>query len=121
ASVGLDATLDEARELATLHARVLVASDEERDVAGQVVYNALQHARLTAARKAEGAGKRVMREASVSMAIGATVIDGQIDLAYETDNGWVIVDFKSDVELSAGGETYRRQVAFYVAAVSKAT
>ena len=121
ASISLDATLDEARELAKLHARLLVASDEERDVAGQVVHNALQHTRLAAARKAGEAGKRVMREASVSMAIGETVIDGQVDLAYETDNGWVIIDFKSDVELAAGGETYRRQVAFYVAAIGKAT
>ena len=55
------------------------------------------------------------------MVIDEVVIDGQVDLAFESADGWIVIDFKSDIELAGGGEAYRRQVAFYVAAITKAT
>jgi ATP-dependent exoDNAse (exonuclease V) beta subunit len=53
--------------------------------------------------------------------IDNVVIDGQVDLAFESAEAWIVIDFKSDVELAGGGHVYRRQVAFYVAAIAKAT
>ena len=87
----------------------------------------LKHPRLAAARDAEANGRRVWREAPVSIRVdaanagGPTIIDGQIDLAYETDEAWVVIDFKTDVEMASAEEAYRQQVAVYVEAVAKAT
>ena len=47
-------------------------------------------------------------------------LDGQADLAYETADGWVVVDFKTDV-MMATDDGYRRQVALYAEAISRAT
>jgi ATP-dependent exoDNAse (exonuclease V) beta subunit len=57
----------------------------------------------------------------MSLADG-TLVEGVVDLAFEDDSGWTIVDYKTDRELAAAGEErYRRQVALYAAAVSQAT
>ena len=48
------------------------------------------------------------------------LVDGQCDLAYETVDGWVVIDFKTDVVM-ATDETYRRQVALYCEALARAT
>ena len=50
-----------------------------------------------------------------------TIVDGQVDLAYETDDGWIVVDFKTDVEIVSAQDAYKQQVAFYADAVAKAT
>jgi ATP-dependent exoDNAse (exonuclease V) beta subunit len=49
------------------------------------------------------------------------LVDGQVDLAYETPEGWVIVDFKTDIEIASAQDAYQQQVALYVEAVSRAT
>jgi ATP-dependent exoDNAse (exonuclease V) beta subunit len=49
------------------------------------------------------------------------LIDGQIDLAFETSAGWTVVDFKTDAELGEAEDIYRRQVALYAAALSTVT
>ena len=127
ASVPLSATRDEVNELATLHARLLASTDEECGAAGTIVHHVLKHPQLVAAREAEANGRRVWREAPVSMRMdaanagGPMLVDGQIDLAYETVDGWVVVEFKTDVEMLSAEETYRQQVAVYVEAVAKAT
>ncbi len=82
------------------------ATDEECGAAGTIVHHVLKHPRLAAARDAEANGRRVWREAPVSMRMdagnagGPTLVDGQVDLAYETGDGWVVVDFKTDVEMA---------------------
>jgi ATP-dependent helicase/nuclease subunit A len=126
ASVPLNATRDQVNELAALHARLLAATDEERAAAGATVHHVLQHPRMAAAREAEGQGRKVWREAPVSMRLdddnGAPrLVDGQVDLAYETPDGWVVVDFKTDVEIISAEEAYRRQVSVYVEAVARST
>ena len=127
ASVPLDAGRDQVNELAMLHTRLLAATEEECGAAGTIVHHVLKHPRLAAARDAEANGRRVWREAPVSMRVdaanagGPTIIDGQIDLAYEADGAWVVVDFKTDVEMASAEEAYRQQVAVYVEAVAKAT
>ena len=49
------------------------------------------------------------------------IVDGQVDLAYETEGGWVIVDFKTDIEIASAQDAYKQQVALYVEAVQQAT
>jgi ATP-dependent exoDNAse (exonuclease V) beta subunit len=69
----------------------------------------------------------VWREAPVSLRIDGdpgtppTIVDGQVDLAYETDAGWVVIDFKTDIEIASAQEAYQQQVGLYAEAVSRAT
>jgi ATP-dependent exoDNAse (exonuclease V) beta subunit len=127
ATLPLDATAGEAAELAALHAKMFAATDEERVAAAAIATRLLQHPRLAAARAAEAAGRRVWREVPVSLRLddGSTgvpqIVDGQVDLAYETDAGWVIVDFKTDIEIASAQDAYQQQVALYVEAVQRAT
>jgi len=86
----------------------------------------LTHPRFDAARAALKTGRRVWREAPVSLRVEAEddtpqLVDGQVDLAYETDTGWVIVDFKTDIEIASAQDAYKQQVALYVEAVKRAT
>ena len=126
ATMPLNASPDEARELAALHAKLFDAPDDERDAAAGIAIKLLAHPRFDSARSAAKAGKRVWREAPVSLRLddaeGASrLVDGQVDLAYETDSGWVIVDFKTDIEIASAQDAYKQQVALYVEAVKRAT
>jgi ATP-dependent helicase/nuclease subunit A len=49
------------------------------------------------------------------------VARGIIDLAFEEDGAWVVIDFKTDHDLERGRERYENQLAWYAAAVSAAT
>jgi len=126
ATLPLNASADEARELAALHAKLFGAPDDERDAAAGIAIKLLAHPRFDSARAAASAGKRVWREAPVSLRMDdqdgvPSLVDGQIDLAYETDSGWVIVDFKTDIEIASAQDAYKQQVALYVEAVRRAT
>jgi ATP-dependent helicase/nuclease subunit A len=126
ATLPLDADGDQVDELAALHAKLFAAPDDERDAAAGIAKKLLKHQRLEAARASIKSGKRVWREAPVSLRIEAEgespqLVDGQVDLAYETDAGWVIVDFKTDIEIASAQDAYKQQVAMYVEAVKKAT
>ena len=126
ATMPLDAKPGDIDELAALHAKLFAAPDEERDGAAAIVRKLLTHPRLESARAAQKAGRRVWREAPVSLRLddedGQTrLVDGQVDLAYETDSGWVVVDFKTDIEIASAQDAYKQQVALYVEAVRRAT
>jgi ATP-dependent helicase/nuclease subunit A len=121
AAVPLDAAHDDVRDLATLHARVLGATDEERDEAAAIVGRTLRHAIFDQARAAEAAGRPCRRESSITIPVNDVIVDGQIDLAFETSDGWTIVDFKTDAELGALEESYRRQIALYAYAITQIT
>jgi ATP-dependent helicase/nuclease subunit A len=127
ATLPLDADSDQVDELAALHAKLFSANDEERAAAAGIAAKVLQHPRLKAALAAEQRGKRVWREAPVSLRLERAkdqpphIVDGQIDLAYEDDDGWVIVDFKTDIEIASAQSAYQQQVALYVEAVRLAT
>jgi ATP-dependent exoDNAse (exonuclease V) beta subunit len=121
ASVALDASAETVRELTTLHARALDATDDEREAAAALVTRALEHDLLHQARAAAGAGRTCRREAPISFVRDGVVIDGQIDLAFETTSGWLVVDFKTDAELGINESVYRRQVALYAEALASIT
>jgi ATP-dependent exoDNAse (exonuclease V) beta subunit len=76
---------------------------------------------FAAARAAVKRGRPCRREAPISIVRDEKLIDGQIDLVFETDDGWVVVDFKTDAELGLSEDTYRRQVALYAEAVTAIT
>ena len=102
------------------------ASGEEQAAAAAIASSLLTHPRWQAARAASAAGRRVWREAPVVLRLSAVdsathVMDGQVDLAYETDTGWVVVDFKTDIEIASAEAAYKNQIALYAQAVSKAT
>jgi ATP-dependent helicase/nuclease subunit A len=125
ATLPMQASSGEVHELAALHAKLFAAPDEERDAAAGIAIKLLTHPRFESARKAEAAGRRVWREAPVSLRVDkdgeSQLVDGQVDLAYETDKGWVIVDFKTDIEIASAADAYKQQVALYVEAVKRAT
>jgi ATP-dependent helicase/nuclease subunit A len=49
------------------------------------------------------------------------LVEGVVDLAFEEEDGWVVVDFKTDQDLAGELETYRDQVRLYARAVTDAT
>jgi ATP-dependent exoDNAse (exonuclease V) beta subunit len=114
-------------DFAALHAKLFAATVEERSAAAAMAVALTRHPRWQAARAAAAAGRRVWREAPVSMRLPAeanqppSIVDGQVDLAYETDAGWVVVDFKTDIEIVSARDAYEQQVALYAEAVAKAT
>ena len=126
ATLPMQASSDEVHELAALHAKLFAAPDDERDAAAGIAIKLLKHPRFESARAAEAAGRCVWREAPVSLRIDGKdgepqLVDGQVDLAYETDAGWVVVDFKTDIEIASAADAYKQQVALYVEAVRRAT
>jgi len=126
ASVPLSATASEVAELSALHAKLLGATDEEQTAARVMVVNVLTHPRLDQARAAHAAGRRVWREAPVTLRLDdgtgtPQMVDGQIDLAYETEQGWMVIDFKTDLEIATAQDAYVRQVSIYLDAVTRAT
>jgi ATP-dependent exoDNAse (exonuclease V) beta subunit len=121
AAAPLDAVRATIDDLAVLHARLLGASDDERNGAAAMVERALSHAVLKAARDAAAAGRACRREVPISFMRDGVLIDGQIDLAFQTTAGWVVVDFKTDAELGAAEDVYRRQVALYADALASIT
>jgi ATP-dependent exoDNAse (exonuclease V) beta subunit len=121
AHVPLEATADDVRDLAVVNARMLAATDDERDAAIAIVQKTLSNEHLQRAREAVRRGRGCWREAPISFMRDGVLIDGQIDLAYEAAEGWAVVDFKTDAELGANEELYRRQVALYAEALSSLT
>jgi ATP-dependent exoDNAse (exonuclease V) beta subunit len=151
AATPLDATADAIRGLAEVQARLLGATDDERAAAAAIADRVLRHPIAVAARDARAAGRVVRREAPVSMMISFGVVmaaapapvavpgqlalappadplrgrpalvDGPIDLVFDEGAGWVVVDFKTDAEIADAESIYRRQVALYVDAMTRAT
>ena len=126
ASVPLSATASEVAELSALHAKLLGATDAEQAAARVIGVAVLKHPRMDEARAAQAAGRRVWREAPVSLRIDdgsgtPEMVDGQIDLAYETEQGWIVIDFKTDIEIATAKDAYVRQVSIYLDAVRRAT
>jgi ATP-dependent helicase/nuclease subunit A len=67
---------------------------------------------------------RHWREVYVAAPVGDAVIEGFVDLLYETDDGLVVIDYKTDLvaegSIDAAVDRYRLQVAAYAAALEVA-
>jgi ATP-dependent helicase/nuclease subunit A len=122
AQVALDASEDDLSTVANNEARVLGLTDAHANAARAIVSRALRQDLLTRAREAQARGT-CRRETPVTLQLAdGTLIEGVVDLAFEENGEWTVIDYKTDRELAAAGEgRYRRQVALYGAAISAAT
>ena len=121
AVVPLDAAPEQTAESAEVQARILGAPPDELEAAKRIVQDVLSHPLLQRARDAWRAG-RCRREMPMTwVEPGGVLVEGVLDLAFEDQDGWTVLDFKTDRELGTAEEQYRRQVRIYAAAVNRAT
>lgn len=133
--VDFAADSDAIAHLAALHGRMLDATGEEIEAAQGCVERALHHPLMRQAATAQ----RCYREAPFLLPIEGldppppdpsatdeegppagegTVLEGTLDLLFHDGKDWVVVDFKTDIELSEESlAKYRQQVAWYLYAV----
>ncbi len=122
ARVALDAGAGEVAATVDFFARTLGATGDEIRAAADAVRGALASAMVGAARKAE----QVRREAALAVVLDdGTLAEGVADLAFteDSDEGqrWVVVDFKTDVEIAGRLGEYRTQLGLYLRAIRRAT
>jgi ATP-dependent exoDNAse (exonuclease V) beta subunit len=117
-----DATRVSLQEIAAGEARILGMEDSDATAAAEVVERALAHDLLVRARRATSRGA-CRRETPVTLTLDdGTLVEGVVDLAFEENGEWTVVDYKTDREIAAAGEDqYRRQVALYASAIARAT
>jgi ATP-dependent helicase/nuclease subunit A len=122
AAVPLEADRPAIDALMEVHGRILSAPPEELVAAAQTVERVLAGDLLARARSAGRRGA-CRRETPVTCLRGdGLMIEGIVDLAFEEQGAWTVVDYKTDRELAAVGEDrYRRQVALYASAIAHAT
>ena len=117
----LDASPADVAAVATFKGRLLGAPAALVDAASVAVSQTLQHVWLRAAADADRRGQ-CLREAPVTLRLDdGTLVEGQLDLAFEDADGWTVVDFKTDAELDERLDAYRRQVAICARALAAAT
>jgi ATP-dependent exoDNAse (exonuclease V) beta subunit len=111
------ATLDGLDELARAQAEAERIPDQAGEVARLVRTAAESEPVLEAV-----AGGRYWREVPVGAGADGAVLEGVIDLLYETAEGWAVADFKTD-QIGAGAHTerYRAQTEAYARLVERAT
>jgi len=120
-TVALDAGLATLAESAELHSRILGAGPEEAAAARDVAAAVLRHPLLARARDADARG-RCRRETPVAgVGPAGQLVEGVLDLAFEDERGWTILDFKTTAQAGVMLERYRRQVAMYAWLVQRAT
>jgi ATP-dependent helicase/nuclease subunit A len=121
ALVPLDATADTVQALASLRSRVHAADAVEQAAAVEVLAHVLADPLLRRAAAAADAGK-CRREWPVQVRVGPReTVEGVLDLAFEDDSGWTVVDFKTDAVPIGESPAYRVQAALYAQAVARTT
>ena len=120
AAIPLDAKAEAIADLARIQGRIVGATEDEVAAARDAVASALAHPILERAR----ASKSVFRETPVMHRPDGPkgeLIEGVVDLAFSEGTTWVVVDFKTDVEIGARRAGYARQIDAYVEAIAAAT
>jgi ATP-dependent exoDNAse (exonuclease V) beta subunit len=109
-------------ELARAEARLLGVDEASAVAAAARAEQVLRHDLLVHAHAAEVRGA-CRREVPVTLRLTEeALVEGVVDLAFEEDGKWIVVDYKTDREIAdAGQEGYRRQIAMYSAAIARAT
>jgi ATP-dependent exoDNAse (exonuclease V) beta subunit len=122
AKAPFDVTREGLETLAAAEARVLGIKDDEARAAVVVAEGVLAHDLLRRARAADARGA-CRRETPITCLLAdGLLIEGIVDLAFEENGLWTVVDYKTDREIASTGEAgYRRQVALYASAIAKAT
>ena len=114
-----DADAGTVADVAAAHRVLLGATTEEQSAALAVIDAVRTHPRWRDAVEAERRG-RCYRELPITLKLGAVLVEGTIDLAYEQAGQLVVVDFKTDRDVDDALEAYRRQVQIYVTALGEA-
>ncbi len=100
------------------HGRAMGAVDDEVAAAIAAARSALEHPLMVRAR----AASRLLCEVPVSLRIDEDhLMEGNIDLAFEEDGVWHVVDYKTDAPSGARLAQYERQVGWYGAAMGRIT
>jgi len=124
ATAELGASRSRLSSLAISVGRLLGATDEETKAALIAVQAALAHPILERARLAERVGK-LHREVPVTFRLGKSeIVEGVIDLSFEEDDAFHVVDYKTDDREAMTPEhlnVYRAQVTLYARAIQEAT
>jgi ATP-dependent helicase/nuclease subunit A len=105
--------------LSRAHGRILSATDDEMTAAATVAMGVAAHPIWRQARQADAAGQ-CYRETPVTLRVGDTLIEGNVDLAFVDGEEVIVVDFKTDREVDGALDVYTRQVQTYAAAVGAA-
>ena len=120
AAVALEANGQTIDQTVAVQGRIVGAPREEVVAAQQVVRAVLSHELLAAARSADERGA-LFRETPTTIVMDGQLLEGNVDLAFDTAEGFTVIDFKTgraEGELQAA---YRRQVGLYAEAISQAT
>jgi ATP-dependent exoDNAse (exonuclease V) beta subunit len=118
AVVPLDASRELIEGIAAVMGRSLQASPAETKAAVEAVLATLAHPSVSAALRS----KDVRREVGlVDHLDDGTVVEGAIDLAYELDGVWQVVEFKTDESIEERRPHYEAQTQAYVRAIGAAT
>ena len=121
ATVAFDADAAAVAAMADVQGRMLGAPADEVAAAGSLVRALLSHPVLERARRAWSAG-RARRETPIATVLpDGALLEGVLDLAFEEDDGWTVVDWKTQAELAAPAASHRRQVAAYASVVARVT
>ena len=117
----LDAGAAAIRAVVAQQARLLAATEAEQDEAAARVAAVLSHTMFDRVRAAAARGG-VRREVPVSLAVDdGTLVEGVVDLAFDEPGGWVVVDFKTDLDPAESLDAYLRQVQLYAESIRQAT
>ena len=86
-----------------------------------MVRRCLEHPLMERVRRA----KRLFREVPFSVSLDGNLVEGKIDLLFEEESGWMIVDYKTDdvsgEALEQRFQSYREQGLWYARAVRETT
>jgi ATP-dependent helicase/nuclease subunit A len=81
----------------------------------------LAHPLLKRARNASISGQ-CHREVPITLSLDSgMLVEGVADLAFLEEDGWTILDFKTDRELEIALQHYKTQIGLYAKAISRAT
>ena len=115
------ASADLVARLAAAHGRMLGAEPGEIAAARDLLLRVLTHPLLQSAARAAAEG-RCYRETPVTWRLDdGSLVEGNVDLAYESEEGMVVIDFKTDRELEGALDRYERQVQIYASSIAAAT
>ena len=118
ATVPLEADEDTVERIVVTQARIVGAPAPEVLSAVEAVRAVLRHPLLDEARRNRGA---LFRETPTTVFRDGTLLEGTVDLAFETDEGMTVVDFKTDRAGADVQAAYAQQVKLYAEAIAQAT
>ena len=120
AAVPLDANEQTIDAVVGVQGRIVAAPPEEVGAARQVVRAVLDHALIEEARRAGQRGS-LFRETPTTILKDGQLLEGTVDLAFETAAGFTVIDFKTDRAEAELQGAYARQVQLYAEAIAQAS